>query len=318
MEKPIAERGAFVLENKEFLEKEFYRLIFENSMDAILLTQPDGTICRANPAACRMFDRTEEELISAGRDGLVDVNDPRLRDALKEREEKGCAFSELSFIRKDGTHFPGQVSANVFSDSQGQSWSALIIRDATATKETQEALVQMHKDAEDRAIRDDLTGALNRRGFMEKLQKEWNRMQRVGGQMAVMMIDVDHFKFINDRYGHLVGDLILVELAQRLATTVRPYDEIGRYGGDEFVLMLPDIGKTEALQAAHRIRETFRDQPIRAGRHTIPITVSIGVVAATDQDPVSLSEVLSTADDYMYRAKEKRDYVYMEEYQKGL
>lgn len=101
-------KWAGVLNNKKFIEQEFYRFIFENSMDAIFLTSPDGAIHRANPAACRMFEMTEEELVKAGRAGIVDPKDPRLAAGLKEREEKGFVFAELTYIKKTGPVFPAR------------------------------------------------------------------------------------------------------------------------------------------------------------------------------------------------------------------
>ncbi|KAB2821699.1 MAG: PAS domain S-box protein, partial [Candidatus Dadabacteria bacterium] len=94
--------------------EERYRLLFENSLDAILLTSPDGTIFSANPAACRMFEKTEEEIRRVGRSGLVDAADPRLKTALEERARTGRFAGELTFIRKSGGKFPGEISTSLF------------------------------------------------------------------------------------------------------------------------------------------------------------------------------------------------------------
>ncbi|NJD21115.1 MAG: PAS domain S-box protein, partial [Melioribacter sp.] len=117
-----------------------YRTFFENSMDAILLTEPSGNINSANPAACEMFDRTEEEIIKVGRSGIVDVNDPRLPILLAERTEKRKIRGELNMLRKNGSKFPAELSTALFVDSEGKVRTSMIIRDITARKETEEKL----------------------------------------------------------------------------------------------------------------------------------------------------------------------------------
>lgn len=300
------------LDGQRFIQQEFYRFIFEKSMDAILLTSPDGRIHRANPAACKMFQRTEEEIIKAGRSGIVDWKDPRLQEALEERREKGSVFRELTLLRKGVTPFPGQVSSTIFLDDHGREWTAMIIRDNTSLREAEKNLMELQQATEELARRDYLTGVWNRRGFIDKLNQEISRVQRCKGRLSLMMIDIDRFKTINDRYGHLHGDTLLAEFAQRLCKMVRPYDEIGRYGGDEFVLLLPGTGREEAYQVGERIRVGFKEHAPKVINEYIPITVSIGIVEYDCESFQDLNHVLSKLDDNMYRAKGKRDYVYMD------
>ena len=111
-----------------------YRSLFDNSKDAILLTIPDGTILAANPEACRMFGRTEREICRIGGNGLIDSSDPRLKKALEQRKVTGEFSGELTFIRSDGTRFPGDLSSKVFSDKDGQARTSMIIRDITERK----------------------------------------------------------------------------------------------------------------------------------------------------------------------------------------
>ncbi|MCM2264943.1 MAG: PAS domain S-box protein [Desulfuromonadales bacterium] len=117
-----------------------YRTLFENSLDAVLLTIPDGIILSANRAACRMFGRTEEEIRALGRAALVDSSDPRLAVLLEERALTGKAFGELTFFRKDGSRFPAEVSSVVFKDTAGNPRTSMIIRDVTARREAEESL----------------------------------------------------------------------------------------------------------------------------------------------------------------------------------
>lgn len=117
-----------------------YRTLFENSLDAVLLTIPDGGILSANRAACRMFDRTEEEICVLGRAALVDSSDPCLAVLLEERARTGKTFGELTFFRKDGSRFPAEVSSVVFKDTAGNPRTSMIIRDVTARREAEETL----------------------------------------------------------------------------------------------------------------------------------------------------------------------------------
>lgn len=120
---------------KALLEsEERYRLLFENSLDAILLTEPGGNIYSANPAACRMFQKTEEEICRLGRAGLVDISDPRLPILLEERRRTGKTMGEMTMLRKDGTIFPAELTSSLFKDSYGQLRSSMIIRDITERK----------------------------------------------------------------------------------------------------------------------------------------------------------------------------------------
>ncbi len=131
------------LEKREQMLKESeekYRLLYDNSMDAILLTSPDGSIQAANPAACAMFQQTEENLIRNGRDAIVDTADPRLPVALAERIRNGRFTGELTFLRKNGTRFPGEVSTTLFTDGKGKIRTSMIIRDISDRKQIEDAL----------------------------------------------------------------------------------------------------------------------------------------------------------------------------------
>lgn len=302
-------QGGNVVNEQEFIQQEFYRFIFEKSLDAILLTSPDGPIHRANPAACAMFQRTEEEIIQAGRAGIVDLKDPRLEPALQERREKGSVVAELTFYKKDGSRFPGQVSSTIFQDNHGREWTAMIVRDITELRQTEEILKELQQATEEMARRDFLTGVWNRRGFIDKLRKETSRAHRKKGPLSLMLLDIDHFKSINDQYGHLCGDVFLSEFALKLTSMLRPYDEIGRYGGDEFILLLPDTDKEEACRVAERIRLEFKEHPVLVKGKKISTTMSIGVMEL-DGGEEKLNDIISRVDGYMYNAKKLRDCVY--------
>ena len=130
--------------------EEKYRTFFDNSIDAILLTSPDGAIYAANPEACRIFGMTEEEIIRAGRSGVVDRSDPKLQSALGERSRIGKFKGELNYRRKDGTIFPGEVSTAIFTDRHSLVKTSMIIRDITERKKAEEALKNAHDLLEER------------------------------------------------------------------------------------------------------------------------------------------------------------------------
>ena len=120
----------------------YYRTLYEQSFDAILLTGPDGNIYSANPAACKMFQRTEEDICKIGRNGLVDINDPRLPSLLEERKRIGRASGELTMIRKDGTKFEVELSSSVFRDIGGQLRTSMVIRDITDRKRVEKEIIE--------------------------------------------------------------------------------------------------------------------------------------------------------------------------------
>ena len=127
-----------------------YRLLFENGMDAMMFTAPDGKILDANPAACQMFERTREEIAAAGRTGLMDCTDPRMSELLTQRERAGKVHGELNARRRDGSLFPVEISSVIFHDEHGSSRTCLIIRDISERKTTeveQRRLIQELQDA---------------------------------------------------------------------------------------------------------------------------------------------------------------------------
>ena len=142
----------------KLVKSEVYRFLFENSNDALLLTNPDGHVYRANSAACEMFQRSEEEICTLGRSGLVDLSDPRLTPALEERAKKGRVRAELNFIRKDSSVFPTECASAIFQDEFGETWTVIILRDMTSIKAAEEASRRAQEESNYFAMYDYLTG----------------------------------------------------------------------------------------------------------------------------------------------------------------
>jgi diguanylate cyclase (GGDEF)-like protein len=153
----------------------------------------------------------------------------------------------------------------------------------------------------DQAQKDGLTGLWNRRALFEKLENEISRAQRDRLDVAVLMADVDHFKEINDTYGHLVGDEVLHEFAKRIVARIRAYDFAGRYGGEEFVIVLPGCSIEHALRRAEEIREAIAESTISTAAGPIKVTCSVGVVA--DHGQSTSEEIIRGADEALYSAK---------------
>ena len=287
-----------------------YRFMFESSFDAILLTHPDGHVYRANPAACEMFQRTEEEICQLGRPCVADINDPRLEPALEERLKLGKVRTELNFKRKDGTIFPTECSSTIFKDEQGEVWSVIIVRDMSLIKSTEDSLRKAHEEAKSLAAHDYLTGTLNRREFMDRLERELNRSKREGTPLSLILLDIDHFKMINDTYGHVYGDEVLKRAVKCLVNSLRPYDIFGRYGGDEFIACLPNTTLENALIVAQRLRGQIENTNLSCTDDRVCVTISLGVACHDNDSTDDSNGLIQRADKNLYMAKFDKNTVY--------
>jgi diguanylate cyclase (GGDEF)-like protein len=166
----------------------------------------------------------------------------------------------------------------------------------------QEALLEAHAALKHEATHDPLTGALNRTAIFDFLQREMRRAARQSQPMGVVLIDLDHFKKVNDTYGHLAGDAVLREAMQRIQAAVRGYDAVGRYGGEEFLVIVPGAGDDETRGLAERVREQIRSQHFGWDGGEIAVTASFGV--ATGSGDIDMEGLLRAADAALYRAKD--------------
>lgn len=167
-------------------------------------------------------------------------------------------------------------------------------------------LVTETREREDwqfRASHDPLTGLRNRLSFIPMLAGEIERAKRTSRPFSLALMDIDHFKLVNDTHGHAVGDQVLRELAVRLLGLLRSVDVAARYGGEEFVILFPETGLEEAVFAMERVRTAFEQNPLQIGEQIIQLTISGGVAAWDPKNPASVDEMLSSADSAMYEAK---------------
>jgi two-component system cell cycle response regulator len=164
-------------------------------------------------------------------------------------------------------------------------------------------LVEAREKMRFQATHDGLTGLWNRGVIMDLLGRELARSRREHVTTAILMCDLDHFKSINDTYGHLAGDDVLKETAKRLLASVRSYDFVGRYGGEEFLVILNNCHPAHAVARAEEIRKAISQKPVPSSSGPVPITMSIGLVLSQEWGPQPAEELLHEADAALYAAK---------------
>jgi two-component system cell cycle response regulator len=169
--------------------------------------------------------------------------------------------------------------------------------------ELEDKLVDASDILKYKATHDELTGLLNRASIAELLRRELERAKRQDGVCGVILADLDHFKLVNDTLGHGAGDSVLREAAQRLVAGVRAYDAVGRYGGEEFLIVLPGCDEASLRQRGENILESFRATPFATAEAAVPVNVSLGAACSSSWNAPSLESVVRAADRALYRAK---------------
>lgn len=178
----------------------------------------------------------------------------------------------------------------------------LLIRQYRRAEQSRRWLLDAEARLRDLATHDSLTECLNRRAILVEASNELHRFRRTRRPFSILMIDIDNFKQLNDRYGHLVGDSILVGMATLCRDLLRPTDQIGRYGGEEFLVLLPETDAHTATVVADRLRSAVAGVPFETGREQVTITLSVGVAVAT-MEMQSLKPLIQSADSALYAAK---------------
>jgi diguanylate cyclase (GGDEF)-like protein len=171
-----------------------------------------------------------------------------------------------------------------------------------AEKQRAEELKQINTTIQQQAITDDLTGLYNRRGLVEFGRREVERALRFSRPLSAIMLDIDRFKLVNDRYGHPLGDIVLRQLSECCRGNVRTIDIVGRYGGEEFFILLPEADLSQAVQVAERLRQLLAELDVQSPQGEIRITVSAGVATLTPEVH-TLEALIAQTDRELYRAK---------------
>ena len=279
--------------------EERFRSLIQNASDLIMILGFDGLLLYVSPSVERILGRPPKEAEGAKISRWVHPDDAhRMREALLgcAATRGGTATTDLRLLRADGGWRRVEMVVNNLLHEPEVGGIVLNARDVTERKALEERLSHQ-------AFHDDLTGLPNRALFLDRLGHALSRVDRDGKKVALLFLDLDGFKVVNDSLGHRAGDELLVAVAERLLSCSRPGDTVARLGGDEFTLLLEGVEEeSEAVEVANRIPAKLRE-PFDLEGHEVVVTASIGISLGTSEDrPDGL---LRSADVAMYEAKNK-------------
>ncbi len=255
-----------------------------------------GQVVNANEKACEAYGYTKDQLKQLR---IQDIRHPSTQAVFEGQMEKadtGGVVFECVHLRSDGSAFPVEVSARSTETGKGKI-RIHIIRDITERKEQEGRIAWL-------ARHDGLTGVLNRMSFIGELELEIHRAQRSASRFAVLLFDIDKFKLINDSFGHVAGDFVLGHVATSVRSVLRQNDQLGRFGGDEFVVLQTGIeGPADVLSLAQRMTEVLK-MPVSYAGAEISLSISLGA-SLYPEDATNIPNLLHFADQAMYHTKRK-------------
>ncbi len=271
------------------------------SHDALIMMDEKGNITFWNPAAEKMFGYTEKEVLGKDMHKLLtlpeDKQKARIGMSYFMRTGTGPVINtvmEMTAVRKDGEIFPIERSVSPFK-IKGKWYAVGSVRDITKRKQNEKQLIAM-------ATTDPLTGIPNRRHFMDQADRHLKLAIRHKEPFSVLMFDLDLFKKINDTYGHETGDAVLKKVAASISECMRNTDIIGRIGGEEFAIALPNTGAEAAFTSAERLRIAIMEQKVEAEGIDVTFTASMGI-SELDNENQTLEDLLKQADEALYTSK---------------
>lgn len=268
--------------------------------NGIIITSKDSVIKWANPAFVKLTGYSLQEVIGKKPKELIksDKQESTFYKDMWSKLSKGESWSgELINKRKDGSLYHEELNISPVKNGAGiVSYFIGIKQDISERKLLETKLQKL-------ANTDPLTGLFNRRAFLDRLEQESNRIVRLGGTSVLLMLDLDFFKHINDTYGHATGDVVLKTFSNIVLKMTRNIDVVARFGGEEFVVLLPGISKYEASIVAERLRQQVAKISIEHPINEVHITVSIGA-AILSKNESNGDIILNYADDALYAAKE--------------
>lgn len=271
-----------------------YRDLFDNAADCLMLLELDGTIIDVNRTGLEQRGYTRDEMVGMH---ITKLDPPEFAAKVPKRLddiEKGGATFESAHLHKNGTPIPVEIHSKVI-EFEGRKVFFSVIRDITGRRTTEQRIAQL-------AHFDVLTNLPNRTLFFDRLDQAVARAKRYLQKFAILYLDLDGFKQINDEFGHYVGDALLKIAAERLTENVRDIDTVARVGGDEFIFILNNIEhKDNVARVAAKISESL-SKPFVIDGKTCRIGCSIGI--SIFPDDIECPETLvKMADDAMYKAK---------------
>ena len=287
-------------ERRLFLDQQRFRAIFDQVHDyAIYTVDLDGRLQDWNRSLHRLGQWTAADVVGQP----VSIFFPpgaftaeTAKEVFARAAQRGWVELEGQRVRRDGSTYWGDAVITALPDPDGNVTGFVVVsRDMTERKLREDELLRL-------ATTDPLTGMFNRRHGTERIAEAMDRFRRYRTPAALMMVDIDHFKRVNDTYGHDAGDAVLQEIARRLRNGVRSVDSVVRWGGEEFLVLLPETNGSAALAAADHLLKAIRLRPVTAGDTEIPVTASIGV-ATLREDMATIDQFIKPADSALYNAK---------------
>jgi len=283
------------------IDKDVYRAIVENSIDAVIVADQLGNIVFWNDASEKLFGYSFLEVVGKYVHDILPAYN--LRDkadkSFNKFKEKGNGpvignRLQVRGLKKNGKEVHLQFSPNTI-EVDGQLYIFAFLRDISD-------LITLQEKLRSQAMIDELTGLLNRRSYIERTEIAFSKSIRHKQPLSLMMLDIDYFKKINDKFGHLVGDLTLKAFSNSVAKLIRTEDLLARVGGEEFIIVMENLSIDNALILAERIRSEIDNLLINASGHQIKLTVSIGLASMISDDH-SLELLQHRCDKALYQAK---------------
>lgn len=276
-----------------------YAKVISSTDDLVVITDPDGKVVEINPAYQRATGRLREEVIGKNlhEPGRDSSERERYGTLWRDLKAAGSWSGEIMERRHDGESFPCWAMCNAVRDEHGEpGYYVCVIRDITVLKQNEQQLEQL-------AFHDALTGLPNRALFHDRLRLALADAERKKNILAVLYLDLDRFKYVNDMFGHAAGDSLLIGISQRFTRCLRAADTLARIGGDEFVVLLPDlVAETDAVRIAERMIDAAA-RVFRLGDQSVQVGASIGT-SFFPKDGRDADSIRENADFAMYEAKQ--------------
>jgi diguanylate cyclase (GGDEF)-like protein/PAS domain S-box-containing protein len=275
-----------------------YRALFDRTNDGVVIFDLDWNVLSANLQALELLGYTSAEFIGMNASGYEDPDKPELMDQRREQILRGESLPifEETMVQKDGGRVQVELSVALVHDAKGNPRHVqCIMRDITERKDYEHQLQQQ-------ALYDPLTNLPNRKLFEDRYQSIHSKTDQ--SLVAVLFVDLDNFKWVNDEYGHAIGDQVLQELSGRIQSTLRESDTVARLGGDEFVIILENIrNKKDVSKITEKLLNNIY-LPIQLGDHCIQITASIGISMAEKRN-LAFLDLVKNSDSAMYQVKDR-------------